>query len=77
MKRRTICKWMYILMAILVGVWLWQLGIDYYNYSETLNSAPLRMRVLTRAAQCLLFVIYPVVNVLYQKKKIKEEENKQ
>lgn len=77
MKRKTICKWMYALMAILVIVWLGQLGIDYANYSPTENSAPFRVFVLARLVQCLLFMIYPVTTVIYQKKKIKEEEAKQ
>ena len=76
MKRSTICKWMYGLMVILVVVWVVQLGIDYYNYSAILNSAPFRVFVLARTVQCLLFLIYPVATVLYQKKKMKDEEEK-
>ena len=76
MKRSTICKWMYGLMVILVVVWVVQLGIDYYNYSAILNSAPFRGFVLARTVQCLLFLIYPVATVLYQKKKMKDEEEK-
>ena len=77
MERRKICKWMYALMAVLVVVWLGQLGADYANYSPAVNSAPFRVFVLARSVQCLLFMIYPVATVVYQKKKIKEEETKQ
>ena len=76
MKRSTICKWMYALMAILTAVWLCQLGMDYYHYSPIANSAPFRVFVLARLAQWLLFMIYPVATVLYQKKKMKDEEAK-
>ena len=76
MKRKTICKWMYALMVFLVVVWVAQLGMDYANYSPTMNSAPFRVFVLARSVQCLLFMIYPVATVVYQKKKIKEEEAK-
>ena len=74
MKRQTICKWMYVLMVILIVTWAVQLGIDYANYTPVLNSAPFRVFVFARVAQCLLFMITPVATVLYQKKKIKEEE---
>ena len=77
MKRKTICRWMYALMVILIVVWLGQLGIDYANYSPVENSAPFRSFVLARSVQCMLFMVYPVVSLVYQKKKMKEEEAKQ
>lgn len=76
MKRSTVCKWMYALMVILTVVWLGQLGLDYLNYSPVLNSAPFRVFILARFVQWLLFMIYPVATVLYQKKKMKDEETK-
>ena len=76
MKRQKICKWMYLLIGIEIAVWAWQLCMDYADYSVTLNSAPFRIWVLARSVQCLLFMIYPVAMILYQKKKIKEEEEK-
>lgn len=68
---------MYVLIVILIVVWAGQLCADYASYSPAENSAPFRTFVLARAVQCLLFLIYPVATVVYQKKKIKEEEAKQ
>lgn len=76
MKHSTVCKWMYALMVILTVVWLGQLGLDYLNDSPVLNSAPFRVFILARFVQWLLFMIYPVATVLYQKKKMKDEETK-
>lgn len=74
MKRQKICKWMFVLIGFEILVWIGQLCIDYANYSPVLNSAPFRVFVLARSIQCALFMIYPVATILYQKKKIKEEE---
>ena len=74
MKRQKICKWMYALMALDVVIWSFQLWSDYIRYSPVSNSAPFRVTVLARVIQCAMFLICPAAVVLYQKKKIREEE---
>ena len=76
MNRRKICRWMWILMVVLVLAWAAMLVWEYSRYSTTLNSAPFRLFVLVLSLEFLPGLLIAGGVLLYQKKKIKEEEEK-
>ena len=69
MKRKTLCKVLYILAALLlVGCGIC-LGVDYHRYSTTLNSAPFTVWVLVRVIEfCLPAQIVFLIAYLLERK---------
>ena len=51
MKRKNISKLLYILAVFLLVVFCVCLGVDYYHYNTTLNSAPFSVWVLVRGVE--------------------------
>lgn len=53
-KDAQLHKWLLLAAGLLAVGFLIQVGVDYYRYQDSLNSAPFRVFVLARALEYLL-----------------------